>query len=146
MVKTHNCLVKIYNGRNSSDMTYVTDWYEHGRLAEGFEWPTTIKPGQEINVLSYEVDWSWIGSSGYVTYNMFDTDITFAFSNPLAGDNKLGVGTGGKNVWDYMCSHDYEEFTVNVDASNRRAKLQFDCRCTVGTTNVCTVNITAYTN
>ena len=146
MVKTHNCLVKISNGPTSSDMTYVEDWYEHGRLAEGFQWPTTIKPGQESDVLSYELDWSWAGCSGYVTYNMFDTDITIAFSNPSVGFNKLGVGTGGKSVWEWMSSHDYNNFTVNVDASNERAKLQFDCKCTEGTTNVCTVNIKAYTN
>ena len=146
MVKTRNCLVKISNGPKSSDMTYVSDWYEHGRLAEGFQWPKTIKPGQERDVLNYELDWSLAGCSGYVTYNMFDTDITIAFSNPSVGVNKLGVGTCGKKVWEEMGSHGYNEFTVNIDASNERAKLQFDCKCTEGTTNTCTVNIKAYTN
>jgi len=83
MVKSHNCVVKISNGPNSGDMTYVTDWYKHGRLADGFEWPTTIKPGQESKVLNYERDWAtFVGCSGYVTYRMLDTDITIAFSNP----------------------------------------------------------------
>ena len=146
MVKSHNCLVKISNGPNSNDMTYVRDFYDHGRVADGFQWPTTIKPGQESDVLNYEVDWSLAGCSGYVTYNMFDTDITIAFSNPPVGVNKLGVGKEGQEVWEEMSSNDYNTFTVTVDASNERAKLQFNCKCTEGTTNTCTVNIKAYTN
>ena len=146
MVKEYNCLVKISNGRNSSDMTHVTDWYDSGRVADGFSWPNTIKPGQESTVLNYERDWAVTGCSGYVTYRMFDTDITIAFSNPLVGVNKLGVGTGGKSVWDDMSNHGYNEFTVNVDSRNGKAKLQFDCRCTSGATNTCTVNIKAFTN
>ena len=148
MVKDRNCLVKISNGPNSGDMTYVRDWYAHGRLADGFSWPTTIRPGHEelSGVLNYETDWSWAGCSGYVIYRMFDTDITIAFSNPSVGTNKLGVGTGGETVWYDMYNHDYNWFTVNVDATNGKAKLQFDSKCTWGTTNTCTVNITAYTN
>ena len=146
MAKSKNCLVKIVNGPNSSDMTYVADWYQNGRLTEGFSWQETIKPGVRKDVHSYELDWSWAGCSGYVTYRMFETNITIAFSNPTIGRNKLGVGTGGMKVWEEMSSHDYNEFTVNVDASNERAKLQFDCKCTDGTTNTCTVNIKAYTN
>ena len=145
MVKDHNCHVKIYNGENSSDMTYVKDWYKHGRLADDYSWPKTIQPGHEGNVLNYEDDWSLEGCSGYVTYRMFDTDITIAFSNPSVGTNKLGVGTDGWNVWDSMSNHDYSSFTVNIDAKNGKAKLQFDCKCTGGTTNSCTVKITAYT-
>ena len=146
MVKEHNCLVKIYNGPNSRDMTFVRDWYDSGRVADGFSWPNTINPGQETIVLSYERDWSWAGCSGYVTYNMFDTDITIAFSNPLIVSNKLGVGTGGRGVWENMWdSHDYKEFTVNIDASNGNAKMQFDCQCTGGRTNTCTVKVKAFT-
>ena len=146
MVKSHNCLVTISNGQNSSDMTFVKDWYDSGRLADGYSWPTTIKPGDESKVLSYEKDWSWAGCSGYVTYSMFDTDITIAFSNPSAGSNKLGVGTDGKKVWDDMSDHSYNNFTINIDASSGEAKLQFDCKCTEGSTNNCTVNIIAYRN
>ena len=72
-----------------SDMTYVADWYEHGRLAKESSWRETIKPGEKRDVLSYELDWSWAGCSGYVTYRMFDTNITIAFSNPTMGTNKL---------------------------------------------------------
>ena len=146
MVKGCNCLVRIVNGPESSEMTYVADWYSHGRLADGFSWRETIKPGEKRDFLSYELDRSVAGCSGYVTYRMFDTNITIAFSNPFAGYNKLGVGTGGKKVWDEMCSHDYDEFTVTVDASDKKTRLKFDCKCTGGSTNRCTVNITACTN
>ena len=145
MVKTHNCIVKINNG-TKSDFTYGTDWYDSGRLADSFSWPKTIKPGQQTNVLSYEKDWSWAGCSGYVTYKMFDTDITIAFSNPSAGDNKLGVGTGGQNVWDSMESHDYTMFTVKKDSSDEKVIMEFNCKCTGGSTNTCTVDVRAFTN
>ena len=146
MVKNCNCLVKISTGPNCSDMTYVEDWYVHGRLADGFSWAKTIKPGhEELNgVLSYERDGSWVGCSGYVTYKLFDTDITIAFSNPSVGTNKLGVGTGGKAVWDNMNNENYNWFTVNVVAKNGEVNVQLDCRCTTGSINTCTVNITAY--
>ena len=143
MVKVHNCLVKINNG-TESDMMYVGDWYKHGRLGDGFSWPEVILPGQDPTVLSYERDWSWIGCSGYVTYKMFDTDITIAFSNPATGRNKLGVGTDGKDVWSYMTNHGYKPFTVAVICSDeKQTVLQFHCQCTGGKTNTCTVNVEA---
>ena len=98
-------------------------------------------PGHESHILNYERDWALAGCSGYVTYRMFDTDITIAFSNPSVGNNKLGVGTSGKRVWDYSSDHGYDKFTINVDTSNGKVKLQFDCKCTGGSTNICTVNI-----
>ena len=141
-LKLKKCLVKIINGPNSSDMTYLSDWYFNGRLADGYSWGDTIKPGEKREVLSHEVDWSWTGCSGYVTYRMCDTNITIAFSNPTFGTNKLGVGTGGRQVWWEMSSHNYSDFTFYKDAA--KARMQFDCICTPGTTNTCTVNITAY--
>ena len=145
MVKTHNCLVKINNG-TESEFTYRTEHYYRGRLADDFTWPTTIKPGHETNVLSYERDNSWAGCSGYVTYKMFDTEITIAFSNPVVVFNKLGVGTGGQNVWDNMESHDYNMFPVYVDSSDGKAIMEFNCKCTGGTTNTCTVDIKAFSS
>lgn len=144
MVKTHNCLVKINNG-TGSDFTYERDWYDSGRLADEEHWPATIKPTQETNVLNYEPDWSLEGCSGYVTYTMYDTEITIAFSNPSAGRNKLGVGTGGKRVWDDMENHSYEEFTVDIGCNDSwKTTLRFNCKCTGGTTNKCTVNVSVY--
>ncbi|XP_078352567.1 uncharacterized protein LOC144637307 [Oculina patagonica] len=144
MVKLHNCLVKIDNG-TTSDMKYVVDWYDSGRLADGFSWPEIINPGQQSTVLNYEKDWSPAGCSGYVTYNMLDTDITIAFSNPDVGHNKLGVGTGGKSVWDNMVDHDYKRFTVNIESSDGETMMQFHCQCTSGETNTCTVDVTLFT-
>ena len=144
MVKTHNCLVIINNG-TKSDFTYVQDWYDSGRLADGSNWPATIKPSQQTTVKSYESDWAIMtGSSGYVTYKIFDTDITIAFSNPVVGTNKLGVGTGGKSVWDDMDNHSYHKFTVRIDSRDKKAILQFDCLCTEGSVNTCTVDVTAF--
>ena len=110
MVKLHNCLVEITN-ETQFPMTYVLDWYDSGRLADGFTWPPAINANDHQTVLSYERDGTLAGCSGYVTYNMNDTEVTIAFSNPDICSNKLGVGTGGKEVWDDMESHDYEDFT-----------------------------------
>ena len=144
MVKIHNCLVQISNG-TESDMAYVVDWYDSGRLANGFDWPKTIKPGQQPSILNYERDWALAGCSGYVTYKMFDTDITIGFSNPSAGTNKLGVGTGGKSVWDDMDDHGYNKFTKKISSRDGYAILHLDLQCTGGTTNTCTVDVTAFT-
>lgn len=128
-------------------MTYVKEWYYSGRLADSFSWPLKIYPGEESIVLSYERNWSWAGCSGYVTYNIYDTDITIGFSNPAFFDNNtLGVGTGGKEVWENMDNHGYDEFTERIDSSNRMAILNFDFKCTDGAINRCTVNLTAYNN
>ena len=35
-----------------------------------------------------------IGCSGYVTYDINNTEVTIAFENPYTGSNKLEVGTG----------------------------------------------------
>ena len=76
---------------------------------------------------------------------MFNTDITIAFSNPVVGTNKLKVGNGGKLVWDSMYDHhDYEKFTSRVDSSDGNAILKFDCQCSSGFTNICTVNVKAF--
>lgn len=140
MVKTHNCLVKIVNN-SKSKMTYMKDWYDSGRLADSFCWPKVIEPGHKAKILNYERDWSWAGCSGYVTYEMLGKEITIAFSNPSSGHNKLGVGTGGKIVWDNMESHGYHTFPVNIDLSNGNT-LIFTCQCSKGTTNVCHVPVT----
>ena len=137
MVKNNNCRVKIFNN-SKSKMTYVRDWYYSGRLADSYSWQQIIEPGDKADILNYERDWSVVGCSGYVTYEMLSMEITIAFSNPLVGSNKLGVGTGGKIVWDNMESHDYLGFPVNIDLSNG-SSLIFKCHCT---TNNCDVKVT----
>ena len=140
MVKLHNCHVKIHNNTKSK-MTYVRDWYDSGRLADSFSWPQIIESDHTGDTLNYERDWSWAGCSGYVTYEMLGKEITIAFSNPGTGTNKLGVGTDGKNVWDNMENHDYQEFTVNINLDNGSV-LVFTCKCTGGKTNSCDVKVT----
>lgn len=144
MVKSYNCIVLIHN-KTKSKMTYVGEWYDSGRVANGFSWPKTIEPGQQHNILNYERDWALAGCSGYVTYNIFGSNITIGFSNPTVGVNKVGVGTGGKKVWDDMDNHGYNQFTKRIDSGDGKAILQFHCKCTGGSTNTCTVDITAFT-
>ena len=140
MVKEHNCRVKIFNNSRSK-MTYVRAWYDSGRLADSYCWPQIIEPGHEADILNYERDWALAGCSGFVTYEMLYMEITIAFSNPVVGSNKLGVGLGGKNLWDNMESHDYLEFPVNIDLRDG-STLIFTCHCTSGTTNSCNVKVT----
>ncbi|KXJ27441.1 hypothetical protein AC249_AIPGENE2602 [Exaiptasia diaphana] len=140
MVKSHNIRLKISNAPNSRDMKFVRSWFDSGRLGNSYSWPSVIKSGNQVDILCYESDWSMAGCSGYVTYRMLNTDITIGFSNPSVGNNKLGVGTTGHKVWDDMSSNDYKPFSVNIDSGNGNAKIQFDCQCTNGDSNICTVN------
>ena len=139
MVKSHNCLIKIKNN-SGMDMNFQEHWFDSGRIADGFEFPLVIKNGNDTSVLCYEIDYVLLaGCSGYVTYKMDTTNITIAFSNPLVGWSKLGVGDNGTRVWDEMTDHDYKSFNVFLSVSDR--KLVFRCKCTGGPTNTCTVEI-----
>lgn len=61
-------------------MTYRRDWYDCGRVADGFSWPRVIEANGSGKVLSYEKDWAtMIGCSGYVTYDINNTEVTIAF-------------------------------------------------------------------
>ena len=75
-------------------MTYVTQWFDSGRVADNFDWPKCIKPTEAQTIVCYERDWSMAGCSGYVQYLVDGSTITIAFSNPSAGGNKVGVGMG----------------------------------------------------
>ena len=76
-------------------MTHRRDWYDYVRVADGFSWPRVIEANGSGKVLSYEKDWAtMIGCSGYVTYDINNTEVTIAFENPYTGSNKLGVGRG----------------------------------------------------
>ena len=50
MVKEHNCLVDITN-KTQFSMSYMEEWYDSGRLADGFRWPKTINAGEHQKVL-----------------------------------------------------------------------------------------------
>ena len=139
MVKSHNCLIKIKNN-SGMDMNFQEHYFYTGRIADGFEFPLVIRDGNDTNVLCYERNYALIaGCSAYVTYKMGTSDITIAFSNPLVGWNKLGVGVDGSTVWDEMNDHDYKSFNVFLSVSDRQ--LVFRCKCTGGPTNTCTVEI-----
>lgn len=111
----HNCLMEIKND-TIFDMTYVRDWYDCGRVADACAW-TDIAPGDYLVVLN-EQDGFLSGCSGYVTYRMSGTEFSIAFSNPLIGTNKLGVGPDGESTWDTMSNHNYQEFVQGVDLGN----------------------------
>ena len=121
-------------------MTYRRNWYECGRVADGFSWPSVIEANGSGKVLSYEKDWAaMVGCSGYVTYDMNNTEVTIAFENPYTGSNKLGVGTGGENVWKRMDKHGYTEFTETIVCNNEQRLLCY-CKFTGGdNTNTCTI-------
>jgi hypothetical protein len=141
MVKSHNIKLKITN-HSSFQMTYKSDWYDSGRLADDYSWPSVINNDDHATVLNYERDWATTGCSGYVQYDMGGTTVTFSFSNPLVGSNKLGVGTGsGGNVWDAMDGHNYDPFVVKLTINN--VALNFNCQCSGSTTNTADVSIFA---
>lgn len=137
-MKLHNCLIKIANN-SGMDMKLQKDWFDSGRVADGFEWPHVIETRNHADVLCYEKDFSLAGCSGYVTYKMGTTDITISFSNPILGWNKLGVGTTYDGVWNEMSDHDYNNFVLHHTVSGKH--LAFYCKCTGGATNTCTVKI-----
>ena len=138
MVKTHNVRMIVENNSGFT-MIFKNQWYDSGRLADTYIWPKTVENGGKIDILNYEKDWSLTGSSGAVGYEINDTIVTFAFSNPLVVTNKLGVGTTGILVWDEMDNHNYQPFVVNIVVSD--VTLKCDCQCTGDTTNLATVNI-----
>ena len=138
MVKYHNCLIKIKNN-SGMEMKFQEHYFYTGRIADGFDFPFVIKNGHDVIVLCYEKDYALTGCSGYVTYKMDTTNITIAFSNPLVGCNKLGVGTIGTGVWDEMTDEKYENFNVFLSVSDK--KLVFHCKCTGSSTNTCKVEI-----
>src|SRR5690348_7844239 len=116
MPKQHAIVLRIQNNTGVT-LTFKSDWFDSGRLGDGESWPSTIEDGDTSVIQMYERDWALAGCSGLCTYTVDGGEITIAFSNPAAGSNKLGVGTGGTDVWDSMDSHDYntfqEDFNVN---------------------------------
>ena len=139
MGKAYSVVLTITN-HSGDDMNYKTDWFQHGRLSNGFIWPKEIPNGAPDAMIScYERDGSRVGCSGYVTYTMGGRDLTIAFAN-TDGGNKLGVGITGKGVWYDMGNHDYLPFTVNITLCDE-TQLEIKCQCSRGKTNSCTIKI-----
>lgn len=141
MVKTHNCQVKIEN-KTMFLMTFVREWYDSGRVADGFTW-TDVAPDGCLMVNNYERDSSLLtGCSGYVTYRMIDTEFSIAFSNPSVGTNKLGVGLDGGRTWENMSCHNYKPFDEYVELGGG-VILVCHCECTSGDINNCLVEVSS---
>lgn len=138
MVKQHSVHLMIEN-HSGVTMHHPSIWFDSGRLADGYEWPSSVPDGAKLDVLCYERDWALAGCSGTVSYTMNHTQVTFGFSNPSVGTNKLGVGTSGRKVWDDMENHDYSPFNVSFSIGDIAVTCR--CRCSGGTTNVATVKI-----
>jgi hypothetical protein len=138
MVKLHNVHLVIQND-SGVEMHSPSTWFDSGRLADSYEWPSNIPNGHNLDVLLYEKDWAVTGCSGTVTYTINNTPVTFGFSNPLSGTNKLGVGKDSRKVWDGMQNHNYDPFDVQLRLGD--VDVTFQCRCSGGTTNVATVKI-----
>lgn len=139
MTKTHRVRILIIN-QSDLDMFHKSNTYFSGRAADGVSW-LAVRKGEIGDFLSYEKDYALAGCSGYVTYEIGGTEVSIAFSNPLAGTNKLGVGTGGQAVWDNMTEHEYQEFTEQIPVKSGRTTLTFQCQCTAGPINVCVIYI-----
>ncbi len=138
MVKQHNVHLIIEN-HSGVTMQSPSEWFDSGRIADGYHWPSSVADGETLDVLCYEKDWALAGCSGTVSYRMNNTEVTFGFSNPSAGTNKLGVGTSGRAVWDNMSDHDYSPFDISFSIGDVAVTCQ--CRCSGGTTNLATVKI-----
>lgn len=140
MGKAHSVVLSITN-KSGHDMTYQTDWFYSGRVQTGFSWPTKIPNGAvDVQIPCYERDVSLAGCSGYVTYDLFRTDITIAFSNPAVGYNTLNVGTTGKSVWEEMNDQNYGSHKKIITLHDD-TKLVINSQCCGGTANLCNVSI-----
>ena len=137
MVKKCNVLLKIHN-KSGLPMSYHSEWYKAGRVADGFSWPNKIEDGNDAIILNYESDWSLTGCSGYVTYQIGGTNVTIAFSNPFMGYNKLNVGTKSLDTWNTMGSP-YDEVVEQIGIGSSVLYVTF--QCTGGDVNTAVVTI-----
>ena len=142
MPKTRVVLLTIKNSTGYR-MTEPTPTFKSGRLADGWEFPTTIEPGTVEKVEMYEKDNTWAGCSGYVTYIMNNGYVTIAFSNPSVGKNKLGCGITGEDVWDNMSDHKYKPFSASFTINGE--KFIANMLCTGGDVNKADITLSLKT-
>lgn len=127
MPKSHVIKITITN-QTQLPMKFTQEWFDTGRVADGWSWPDTIQPGGKEIIECYERDNAPTGCSGYVEYDLGGNgNLTIAFSNPYAGKNKLGVGVGGKSVWDNMDAHDYKPFVESIVLGGKEFTATCDC-------------------
>eukprot|EP00111_Clytia_hemisphaerica_P007998 TCONS_00023235-protein len=132
MVKKHNNKLKITNDTGHI-LKYHGEWFDSGRVADGFRWPELIQDGGKETILCYERDWAMAGCSGYVQYRINDQVLTIGFSNPSAGSSKVGVGLIGKKVWDEMGCNNYKQNVETLQMDTYTLKCTYSC--TGGATN-----------
>lgn len=139
MGKSHSVVLKLSN-QTDHEMTLKNSRFFHGRLSNGFGWPKRIARGENQTVSCYERDGSLAGCSGFVTYTMGGTDVTIAFSNPAFATNTLSVGITGTIAWGELSNHEYAPFSETITL-NDNTILVFNCQCSSGGTNFCSVTI-----
>lgn len=127
------------NNNTDLDLTYQSDWFDSGSLSAGSSFPKTIAAGASATIKMQDKASTAKGCSGYVNYLADGGDVTFGYSNPSIGTNKLGVGNSGKGVWDDMGSHDYKPFTEKFSIGSRVCTA--NCICTGGETNQASVTL-----
>ncbi|MGM3175703.1 phosphatidylinositol-specific phospholipase C [Dickeya lacustris] len=111
--KSHAVNLTILN-YSGLELTYFDDWFDTGGVGDGQCWPKSI-PNRHIGTVQcYEKNYAVTGCSGYATYKTITKNIAFSFSNPLAGENKIGVGTLGPIIWDAMTAHYDNLFQVYI--------------------------------
>ncbi|MCF1428653.1 MAG: hypothetical protein LPH19_12060 [Shewanella sp.] len=140
LVKTHKIILSITNN-TKFELSNPAAWFDSGRLGDGWFWPTEIPGnGAEAKVELYEKDNTLEGCSGYVNYTWHSGMITIAFSNPYWGTNKVGVGTEGKSVWEFMAKYGYKPYTKKFTVDG--IKLKTVIKATAGDVNQATVVLT----
>jgi hypothetical protein len=139
MAKAHVVKLTIKNNTGYT-MSNPSSTFESGRVADGWNIPTTISPGDTAVVEMYERDWALAGCSGYINYTLNNQIVTIAFSNPKIGSNKLGCGVGGQKIQDNMSSHDYNAFTEKFTLNS--VMFTANLSCTEGDVNQANVLLT----
>lgn len=116
---------------NNSGMDWIFEkfWFQIGRLAPGSSWPETILSGDQHTIKAVGIPEGILGScSGFVEYAIGGQIATFAFSNPLKGDNKLGVGMGDPNyIWENMGNHDYQPYVLSIEIDGKPFNVMTQC-------------------
>lgn len=140
----HKAQLSITNNTKYT-LTYQYGWFAAGGpQGPPYSFPATIAPNSGPSISNWESGYQGTTLSGYAIYMATpgNIPITFAFSNPAIGTNKLGVGIasgngqGGNNsVYENMSSHDYNPFQefFSVFVAN--------CSCTDGDLNYAKVSL-----
>lgn len=140
MPKEHVVKLTIKN-HTKFDLKGPTSWFDSGRVADGWNIPKQIPAGTEAIVEMYERDDALAGCSGYINYVINDGIVTFAFSNPSVGSNKVGCGVNDRKVWDKMDDHSYKPFAQRF--SINEVKFVANESCSGGKVNKANVELVA---